>query len=218
MTSRFTYRTSKCIMCGNYVEETIFNGPTHYGFHDLDLRPTGILRIAMPHLIHYCPKCGYASPKIDTMENEKIKEFVASKQYIEAFKKLKESTGKPFILYGLILKELGQTIKAGHTFLRAAWMFDDQKKEKIARTCRLIAINLIERNVPLRKEHAMMLIDMKRRTGNFYGALDAMEFYSDKLKGGMRFEKQWAAFERKLCYEKDARAYSIKDMMNDGED
>ena len=213
--SGFSYSTVKCVICGSSIEETVYEGTHTNGFYDLDLRPSGMLRITMPHLVHYCKKCGYASPTVGLIESEKVKNYVLSDEYRRVFVKLKENTGKPFILYGLILKHLGNIPKSAHTFLRAAWMYDDQHKDKIARTCRLIAIYLFEKVPHLKKENVMMLIDMKRRVGDFKGAIGTMRLYRENLEGKEDLNFRWVACERRLCIEKNTKAYSIKDLLND---
>lgn len=177
------------------------------GAPDLDLRPAGAARAAMPAWLQHCPGCGFTAPKLDRAPAAE-RAVVATAPYrsLRADDSLPE-LARRFLLRAMILEEAGDLHGAAEHTLHAAWVADDEDLAELAAAWRLDAVALFRSGPDLSEEQCVRLVDMLRRAGDMQGARAQAEALAEVHMADAL--EHVLAFEMRLLGQGDTAAHSI---------
>lgn len=199
-----------CAICKKSSKQVQIKSTNAFGSSDLDSRPPQMQRSTMVYWIEVCPSCGYVAATID--EPTKISaDFIEQERYQTCdFIEFESGLAKQFYRYYLINLELKLYQEAFLAVLHAAWACDDVLDRENAKTCRKLALDLID-NIDSQQEEKenflLIKVDLLRRTGQFEQLLNICQtasFSNDMTKQILFFQKNRAQI-------KDTNCYTIKD-------
>jgi hypothetical protein len=126
--------------------------------------------------VQRCPACGYCAVEADDFD-ERFRAVIESESYREHlnaadYPKLASS----FICAGMLFEAIGQQGEAGWAYLKAAWVLDDHKKDRLARHWRSRAA-----------EQFLAAIGRDELLGDQAGAIEAV--VADCLRRAKQFAK-----------------------------
>lgn len=135
----------RCAVCGALQQAAELTSTSSFGPPDLDLRPNGPARWALPFRAQRCEGCGYASPCIGAAPPGAA-ETVASPVYRGVLERSKlPSLARTYFCAALVEESAGRDEAAGWSFLSAAWACDDAGASRHARSCRERAAEMFTR-------------------------------------------------------------------------
>ena len=210
-----TIRTSEvtCGMCGAASRHSALNSSGEYGVPDLDQRPSEMLRSTMRMWLQECPACGLVAPNLQK-GGEGDRALVNSAEYRAARSNRRvPPLARRFLCRAVIEAGYNRHEGAFRQALNAAWVCDDARKNRAARTCRLKAAAYLDgRWATLEEIRKMQLVDVLRR-GRRWAEADALmnslvlkKLDEAEIRPGL-VTLQWLLIGRR----DDAR-YSLKDV------
>src|SRR6188472_2527868 len=126
----------RCAVCGALQQAAELTSTSAFGPPDLDLRPNGPARWALPFRVQRCESCGYAAPSIGSAPPGAA-EVVESVVYRGVLERSKlPSLARTYFCAALVEESAGRDEAAGWAFLFAAWACDDARAARHARSCR----------------------------------------------------------------------------------
>lgn len=135
----------RCAVCGALQQAAELTSTSSFGPPDLDLRPNGPARWALPFRAQRCEGCGYASPCIGAAPPGAA-ETVASPVYRGVLERSKlPSLARTYFCAALVEEAADRDEAAGWAFLSAAWACDDHGSARHARSCRERAAEMFTR-------------------------------------------------------------------------
>ena len=207
-------REDTCAVCGYKICSAVPEGLHSHGGPDLDMRPGGIVRMALPLLVWECPECGYAARFVSD-PTVVTREWLQSKNYVTcdgiAFR---SALATAFYRQHLIGKEEGDKVTAYYALLHTVWTCDDCGDEENARLCREKAIPLTEElirdDLDDTRELLLVKADLMRRAGHFE---ELIKEYSSVTTGNAVWDRI-LAFQIEKAKEKDTACYRVLDTYN----
>lgn len=200
----------KCAICGKEYHYQELGEVDTFGMRDLDTRPPGMLR-SMQHLtLQKCPFCGYVCEDISKNNDKIAMEDLEKKEYQQI---LKDDTInfaiRKFILRGELLKN-GNHLKAGMAYLKAAWLADDAKQDKLSKQMRSKAIRYLEQSLGQEENETIRLIivDLYRRIGMFDEAKEYATYILSNY-GLEKYKVNILHYQINLCNQKDRLDHTI---------
>lgn len=126
----------RCAVCGSLQRTAELTSTSSFGPPDLDLRPNGPARWALPFRVQRCEGCGYAAPSIGSAPPG-AGETVESVVYQGVLDRSKlPALARAYFCAALVEESAGRDEAAGWAFLSAAWACDDAGSARHARSCR----------------------------------------------------------------------------------
>jgi hypothetical protein len=139
----------RCAVCGTLGRKAELTSTSAFGPPDLDLRPNGPARWALPFRVQRCENCGYAAPSIGTAPPG-APDVVASVVYRGVLERSKlPPLARMYFCAALVEESAGRDEAAGWAFLSAAWACDDAGASRHARSCRERAAEMFTRALEL---------------------------------------------------------------------
>jgi hypothetical protein len=179
----------RCAVCGALQQAAELTSTSAFGPPDLDLRPNGPARWALPFRVQRCESCGYAAPSIGSAPREAA-EMVGSVVYRGVLERSKlPSLARTYFCAALVEESAGRDEAAGWAFLSAAWACDDAGASRHARSCRERAAEMFTRALEagaleLPREVAQTLVaELWRRAARSDEALAACDAAEQELAG-----------------------------------
>lgn len=196
-------------MCG---AENEVNQIGSYSTHGclIDSRPMFLGIDPLPYMIQRCDICGYSG--FDLSSTEGVDTSVVTRDWLSSLE-LVGDTALGYQTHAAIMEASGDPDAAGSSYLRAAWMFDDECDRKNATEMRTRASELLRFSDS--PDLLLICADLLRVIGDREGALEQLDVLSSDPLGlelaGM------ASFERRLI-ESGERSHSIMANSDDVED
>jgi hypothetical protein len=135
----------RCAVCGSLQQAAELTSTSSFGPPDLDLRPNGPARWALPFNVQRCEGCGYAATSIGVAPPGAV-ETVGSVVYRGVLERSKlPSLARTYFCAALVEESAGRDEGAGWAFLSAAWACDDAGATRHARSCRERAAEMLTR-------------------------------------------------------------------------
>ena len=168
----------RCAVCGTLQRTGELTSTSSFGPPDLDLRPNGPARWALPFRVQRCEACGYSARSIGSAPPQ-AGEVVHSRDLPRRARAVQAawSRASVFLCAALIAEAAGDHESSGWAFLSAAWVCDDGDLAGRARTCRERAAEMFSLGLELGQLEmpptvALTLIgELWRRAGRFEAAL-----------------------------------------------
>lgn len=171
----------RCAVCGALQRTVELTSTGSFGPPDLDLRPNGPARWALPFHVQRCDACGYAARSIGSAPRQ-AGEVVRSVVYRDVLERSKlPGLARSYFCAALVAEAAGEYEASGWAFLSAAWDCDDRDLAGRARTCRERAAEMFSRGLErgrleLSPSVALTLVaELWRRAGRFDEALASCE-------------------------------------------
>ena len=139
---RILKKKLNCCICNTCNEVDDIYSASGSGAGDLDSRPPFMIRYLVSHQIDVCKKCGYCNTQLDKkLINAEV--LIKSSDYKKQLKDLSFSDkASAYCCRAMILESDNQTVDAAWSFLKAAWICDDRKKNRKAVICRKSALEM----------------------------------------------------------------------------
>jgi hypothetical protein len=135
----------RCAVCGVLSRKAELTRPAAFGPPDLDLRPNGPARWALPFSVQRCEACGYCAHSIGQAPPG-AGEVVESTVYREVLERSRlPRLARSLFCAALVHEAADRPEAAGWRFLEAAWACDDRGSGTHARTCRERAAEMFTR-------------------------------------------------------------------------
>lgn len=223
--STFIQVKKRCAMCGKSHTFREIRSYTIMGSRDLDTRPPMFKRAALGVEIQMCDHCFYSNSDISKRVPGMKMYTLSSDEYQSVIKnrEIVNTTGQAYWLSSIIHAQRGDYKTAGYLALSSAWSFDDRYDREYSTLMRKRAIECFEREIApeyqLNINMACILVDMKRRIGDFDGAITVAEYLinqasENKENLGEIIEKV-LSFQIELCKDGNTRCYRISDAMGE---
>jgi tetratricopeptide (TPR) repeat protein len=171
----------RCAVCGALGKKLELTSTSAFGPPDLDLRPNGPARWALPFGVQRCDACGYCAESIGSAPPG-AREVVQSIVYRDVLERSKlPALARSYFCSALVEEAAGRYEASGWDFLAAAWACDDGQGPEQARSCRQRAAEMFERALgrgdiaASRAAVQTVIADLWRRSGRFEDALGACE-------------------------------------------
>lgn len=207
----------KCACCGKESKQKQICDCVAKGYMDLDTRPPEERRSALELEIQECPECHYCSEDISAPASESDKAEINSDTYKSILADTEtDSVARKFLLAGYLCQKAEKTRPAGLNMLRMAWRFDDLKDDSSAKDAREMAAAFYkEANEAAYDEGtALLLVDLMRRTGDFWNATTAIE--EAYRKSETPLISSLLVYERQLVVRRDSSAHNIGERSDAG--
>lgn len=177
----------RCAVCGALGRKAELTSTSSFGPPDLDLRPNGPARWALPFRVQRCEGCGYCAESIGSAPPGAA-EVVGSIVYRDVLERSKlPRLARSFFCSALVDEHAGRCEGAAWDFLAAAWACDDAGATAQARSCRQRAVEMFERALERGEIEAprpvvrTLVAELSRRAGRFDDALRACEAAAGEL-------------------------------------
>ncbi len=160
-----------CAHCGRESEHYILLSSSSFGAMDLDTRPAAPARHNLQYEVQECPHCHYCN---DNIGNSEIKGKSLPSDYLElANNDLIDGSVKKFLLSAKLQEEEFNYLRAGISYLKAAWTCDDNGDASSAVAYRKASAKCLLEHVNNTDDGdiAVMLVDVMRRSWQFKEAL-----------------------------------------------
>lgn len=223
MGNKLAERTMHCLVCGTPSNQRVLLRPDSRGARDLDFRPGGHERAALPLAVQRCPGCGYCGDSIGRvpggLEQEKLMGALHGDEYrARLHDPTQPDLARHFRCQSLILCMAGAYDEAAQAMLSAAWAADDIGAIEAARDSRLAGAELFahaltEDGVPSDRANSirLVIIDMLRRAGAFSKAANACRHLRDSTTEPVI--RGLAAFQAGLIEARDDRAHGFDEAL-----
>lgn len=197
--------TVKCAHCGNESEQQIVLSSSSFGNMNLDTRPP-MSAMTLRYEIQECPHCHFCNNSIANAENTP-KLFSSEYEKLYADSSISKDA-KKFLLAAMLQAEMGDNLRAGETYLKAAWVYDDEENNEAAVDARKKAALYLRKHVDATDdgEVALMLVDVLRRVGDFKVATDLIALIGDT---GDEFYNNILKFEQSLISKNDISCHNM---------
>ncbi len=207
-----------CAICEKESTQQVLISTNAMGHSDLDLRPPEMQRSTMHTWVQRCRSCGYCAPSIEEaiegaetlLGEERYRKIRAKRSY--------PALARDFLCWSLLAENAGDLLEAGWAALHAAWVLDDEGKEKVAAECRGKAADLFIQAIKKRKkpcksagESELLVTDILRRCGRFEDARDMGLEGLDRMPRS--FVEKLLLFELERIKEGDTGRYTVKDAL-----
>lgn len=201
----------KCACCCKESEQTLLLSSSIFGGRDLDTRPSGFGRENLRYEIQECPFCHYCNIRID--DTEGVFEKIGDEQLVLAHDRSIPDTARRFLLSAMRWSDIGDLYLAGESYLKAAWVFDDEGDGCNAKLAREKAALHFEKFIDVSGDGdtAIMLVDVYRRSAAFDKALALLDEIGDAEDD---FLNAILNYERALAIAKDAACHTIGEATN----
>lgn len=163
----------RCAVCGELQPSLILTSTSSFGPPDLDLRPGGPRRWALPYTVKRCRRCGYCARALGEMDVG-ADEVVGSPVYRGVLEDSRLPALARSLFCAALLREAADDFDgAGWRFLEAAWACDDVPDPAQARVCRQRAVEMFRRALSTGKAEATpgvvltLIADLLRRSRQF---------------------------------------------------
>ena len=220
----------RCAVCGALGRKAELTSTSSFGPPDLDLRPNGPARWALPFRIQRCDSCGYCADSIGTAPPQAAA-VVESLVYRDVLERSKlPDLARTYFCSALVEEAAGRPEASGWDFLAAAWDCDDRSAAGHARSCRQRAAEMLERALERGEVSAprpivqTLIAELWRRAGRFEDALAACAGADDELaetetdgEDGVLPTAAVIAFIRDLSIAGDDEAHSCAEVFAEGE-
>jgi hypothetical protein len=177
----------RCAVCGELQRALELTSTSTFGPPDLDLRPNGPRRWALPYAVQRCTACGYCNGSLgeappraaDTVESPVYREVLERSQL--------PSLARSLFCSALVQETAGDPHAAGWRFLEAAWACDDVPEPAQARHCRDRAVEMFRRALELGEARAptgvvlTVTADLLRRARRFEEAASVADRAAETL-------------------------------------
>ncbi len=197
----FAQASVVCGCCGRAFSHQTLASTNASGSPDLDTRPPEMRRSTMDAWVQRCPSCGYCAQDASKFD-DRFRAVVNSSEYRAqlADTRLPELAGT-FVCMGMLADASARPDDAGWTYLHAAWVLDDARKDDLAREWRgkaadrwlaVLAAGKLFAYKPGASE--AILTDCLRRSGRAAEALPVIERalsgnYDDIIHNILRFQR-----------------------------
>lgn len=168
----------RCAVCGELQQALILTSTSSFGPPDLDLRPAGPQRWALPYTVQRCRACGYCARSLGEAPPG-IAATVASLVYQGVLSGSRlPSLARSLFCSALVREAAGDPDGAGWRFLEAAWACDDVPDPGPARICRGRAVEMFRRSLVTGEAKApagvvlTLVADLLRRARRFDEAVE----------------------------------------------
>lgn len=160
-----------CSVCGERsVHPVITEQAKSVGAPDLDLRPADEPRTYMKYWAMECPHCGYCCTTLDIPFDES-REYLESEEYktcggITA----SNETAVKLIKRALVFLKDHSYKDAVRSYLAAAWAFDDDNDDRLAKECRKAGVRIMDEHPAAFKgdnNFKLLKADLLRRSGEY---------------------------------------------------
>ena len=197
--------TVKCAHCGKESEQQIVLSSSSFGSMDLDTRPP-MSAMTLQHEIQECPHCHFCNNSIDNAENNP-ELFSPEYEELSADNTISKDA-KKFLMVAMLQAELGDSLRAGESYLKAAWVYDDEYNNEAAIDARKKAAVYLRKHIDATDdgEVALMLVDVLRRAGDFKAATDIIALIGDT---GVEFYNNILEFEQSLINKNDVSCHNM---------
>ena len=126
----------RCAVCGTLGRKAELTSTSSFGPPDLDLRPNGPARWALPFKVQRCDGCGYCAESIGAAPPGAA-DVVGSVVYRDVLERSKlPGLARSYFCAALVEEAAGRHEGAAWDFLAAAWACDDAGARAQARSCR----------------------------------------------------------------------------------
>lgn len=170
-----------CALCGQKFAEQIV-GSSSIGGRDSEFRPEYLGMPPLAYFVHSCPSCRFTdyNHRITLTEGEKEKLRAFLQEYAQQHdgQKLRPSQKYEIVAHSLEIRGL-PSLQLGDTYIKAAWMADDEGEQKAAQEYRRQAIRHISQSLAgqeveekIRPNLTYLVGELNRRTGRFSEALE----------------------------------------------
>ena len=205
----------RCSHCGFESKQNILTSSGEYGYRDLDLRPSEMVRSTMGMWLQECPSCGLVAPELENSEPGD-KNAVNSAAYERARNNgLMLPLARRFLCRAIIEAGNNRPEAAFSQALSAAWVCDDAEQPTDARIFRLKAAAHLEGRWSLLQENRkLQLVDVLRRARRWAEAdallnsLEPTKLDEAKIGPGV------VSLQRLLIGRRDDACYSVKDAIS----
>lgn len=208
-----------CALCGETSRVTPAPATNAIGSPDLDARPPGAARAALPLRVQCCGSCGYCARDL-SQETPGSRAAVDEEEYVEALEdESLPAKAREFLCLARLDGAAGRFDDAFWSTLSAAWIADDAGNTEAADHCRALALAALRmaraagrrlRGGPGVED--VVEVDLLRRTGEFADAerciRRALERRPDEVVD------QLLRFERDLVAARDRDVHRVSEALN----
>jgi hypothetical protein len=209
----------RCAVCGTLSRQRRIDSTSAFGPPDLDLRPNGPARWALPFRVQRCRSCGYCWHSLGEAPLGAA-DTVASEAYVGVLERSRmPRLARMFFCAALVAEGAEDRESAGWRFAEAAWACDDAGAEQQARTCRERAAESFRSALEWGEHDAgaavgnALVADLLRRARRFDSSLVACDDAEHALAGredeDAESTGQVIAFIRGLCEAGDDHAHHV---------
>lgn len=210
---------ASCALCGETVRVTPAPATNAIGSPDLDARPPGTARAALPLRVQCCPSCGYCARDL-ARETPGARDAVDEDEYVEV---LEDDTlpekSREFLCLARLDGAAGRFDQAFWSTLSAAWIADDADAGDAADRCRALALAALRmaraagRRVGLGPGvDDVVEVDLLRRMGEFADAERCIRRALDRRPE--EIVDQLLRFQRDLVAARDRAAHRVSEALN----
>lgn len=160
-----------CSVCGNKSVQTVLaKSKPATGAPDLDIRPAGEPRHYLKYMVMECPHCGYCAPSLDRPFDD-TREYLESEEYKTCGGIISANEAAAKLTKNALVFMKNHNYKdAVRGYLSAAWEFDDENDERLAKECRKRAVQIMDEHPAAFKgdnNYKLLKADLLRRSGEF---------------------------------------------------
>ena len=197
----FEQQSVVCGACGCVFTHKTWAMTSSCGSPALDTRPPEMDCMMLETCIQRCPSCGYCSSNA-TKFDEWLRAVMGGSAYRSQLADPHyPALASTFICAGLLAEASDQRHAAASANLRAAWVLDDEGKDKLARVCRSRAADtflaLLSAGHPFAAQPGVseaIVTDCLRRAGRGAEALQVIEralgqSYDDIIRRILQFQR-----------------------------
>lgn len=192
-----------CAHCGKESEQTTVYSSSSFGSMDLDTRPP-MSDMTLQYELQECPHCHFCNNTIADATN--IPESFSPEYDALSNDNVISKAAKKYLLAAMLRAQIGDKLKAGEYYLKAAWVFDDENAQGYATDARKLAATHFRKHVDATDDGdvAIMLVDVLRRAGDFNAAADLINLIGDTeddlLNNVLAFEKSLISKNDTSCH------------------
>lgn len=198
-----------CAHCGKESEQSVVYSSSSFGSMDLDTRPP-MSKMTLQYEVQECPHCHFCN---STIEDATCIPKSFSLEYKSLLKNNAVSKiAKKFLLAALLKVEIGDNLRAGENYLKAAWVFDDEKNYEAALSARKEAARYFRKHIDATDDGdvAIILVDVLRRAGDFNDAIELISLIGDTED---ELLNNILVFEKSLINKKDISCHNMGEIV-----
>jgi hypothetical protein len=208
-----------CALCGETVRMPPAPATNAIGSPDLDARPPGVARTALPLRVQCCPSCGYCARDL-TVETPGSREAVDEEEYVELLDddELPEKA-REFLCLARLDGAAGRFDDAFWSTLSAAWIADDADDLDGAERCRALALAALRMARAAGRRvgsepgvEDVVEVDLLRRMGEFADAERCIRRALDRRPDEV--VDQLLRFQRDLVAARDRFPHRVSEALN----
>jgi hypothetical protein len=208
-----------CALCGEAVRVQPAPATNAIGSPDLDARPPGAARAALPLRVQCCHACGYCARDL-SVETPGAREAVDEEEYVEVLDDDElPDKAREFLCLARLDGAAGRFDDAFWSTLSAAWIADDEGDDEGADQCRALALAALRmaraagrRLGPGPGVEDVVEVDLLRRTGEFAEAERCIRRALDRRPAEV--VDQLLRFQRDLVAARDRAAHRVSEALN----